>query len=106
MSRENTGGQTSKSADTARLKAEAAEQKARREVMRYRVAGQELPEGVEPDWDHLDGHPVEKYTYGAGWAHVLPYRPVMAADVRDRTLPPSPDSRIHLTGPIWPPRGA
>jgi hypothetical protein len=80
--------------------------KASREAVRYRVDFTELPEGQEPNWDALiQPTIVERFVYGAGWLEVLPIRPVMADEMRDRTMPPT-DSRIHLTGPIWPPRGS
>ena len=70
-----------------------------REQTRYRVNGTELPVGVEPQWDDLEPWAnVEKYLYGAGFLPVLPVRPVMATGI------PDVNNRIHLEGPIWPPR--
>lgn len=103
----SAGSQTSKSQDRARMKSEDERRKAERTVTRYRVDFTELPEGQEPNWDALIAPVlVEKYVYGAGWQEVLPIRPVMAAEMRDRSLPPTEDSRIRLAGPIWPPREA
>lgn len=44
--------------------------------VRYRVNGTELPEGQEPDWEHLEpwAH-VQKYTWGAGFLTVPPIKP-------------------------------
>lgn len=75
---------------------------AKRAQARYRVNLKELPLGTEPTWEDLEPWAnVEKWVHGAGWLSVLPVRPIMATSMGH---PDPVTNRIHLEGPIWPPR--